>query len=244
MYNFSNSTYTMGNFGGVRVKKLITMNRLLIALCMLLFSSSLYAFINHSPKKIEVEYEEVEILLPDGRMIKDYIVSGDGKVFIPYELAEHVMNEPIFWDNANKLLTVGNIPNASVMSDKLKIYHYDYDSIHAFLYCPDAKTNKTMTMANEVHKSGYSFTNVFSASFNLSQTYHHITGFLGCEDFKASNGQVDFYLDDTLIASQTIKAGNLPQKIDLDVTDGMQLKLVFSHFKPDTQINFVDVYID
>lgn len=226
------------------VKKILNKKLLLTAFSMALCSSSIYAFMNFSPKKVEVEYQEVEILLPNGHMIKDYIVSGDDKIFIPYELAEHVMNEPIFWDSENKLLTVGNIPTASVMSNKLKIYHYDYDSIHAFLYCPDAKTNKPMTMANEVHESGYSFTNVLSASFNLNQTYHQITGFLGCEDFKASDGQVDFYLDDTLIASQPIKADHLPEKIELDVTNGTQLKLVFTAFKPDTQINFVDVYIN
>lgn len=217
---------------------------LLIMLCTLFFSSSLYAFINLSPKTMEVEYQEAEVVLPNGHIIKDYIVSGDGKVFIPYELVEHMINEPIVWNDESKILNVGNIPTASVMSDKLKIYHYDYDSIHAFLHCPDAKTNKPMTLANEVHENGYSFTNVISASFNLNQSYHQITGFLGCEDFKASSGQVDFYLDDELIATHLLGADDLPQKIQLDVTNGTQLKLVFSHFKPDTQINFVDVYID
>lgn len=226
------------------LKYLFNKKILVLTLCLLMCSSSLYAFISLSPKKVEVEYQEAEVILPNGHIIKDYIVSGEGKVFIPYELVEHMMSEPIYWDNENKTLNVGNIPTASVMSDKLKIYHYNYDSIHAFLYCPDAKTNKTMTMANEVHQNGYSFTNVLSASFNLNQAYHHINGFLGCEDFKASSGQVDFYLDDTLIASYTLKADDLPQTINLDVTNGNQLKLTFSHFKPDTQINFVDVYID
>ena len=124
------------------LKRLLNQKLLLMTICLFLFSSSLYAFINHSSKKIEVEYQEVEILLPDGHMFKDYIASGDGKVFIPYELAESVMNEPICWDADSKLLTVGNVPHAAVMSDKLKIYHYDYDSIHAFLYCPDAKTRQ------------------------------------------------------------------------------------------------------
>ena len=209
----------------------------------LLFSTSIYAFMNFTPKKIELNYQEAEIILPNGHIIKDFIASTEDKVFIPYDLAEHIMSEPIAWDSENQTLIVGNVPTASVMSDKLKIYHYDYDSIHAFLYCPDAKTNQTMTMANETHHNGYSFTNVISASFNLNQIYHHITGFLGCEDFKASNGQIDFYLDDKLIASQAIKADQLPTPINLDVTDGTQLKLVFSGFKHDTQINFVDVYI-
>lgn len=226
------------------LKILFSQKFLLTIFCLVLFSSSLYAFINLPPKTMEVEYHEAEVILPNGHIIKNYIVSNEGKVFIPYELVEHIINEPIVWDAENKTLNVGNIPTASVMSDKLKIYHYDYDSIHAFLYCPDAKTNKPMTMANEVHETGYSFTNVISASFNLNHSYHQITGFLGCEDFKASSGQVDFYLDDQLIATQTLEADDLPQKIQLNVSDGTQLKLVFSGFKPDTQINFVDVYID
>ncbi|MBE6023058.1 MAG: hypothetical protein E7231_07475 [Cellulosilyticum sp.] len=229
----------------VFVLKIFLPQKLLILLtCLLVSSSSIYAFINFSPKKLEVEYQEADVVLPNGHIIKDYIVSGEGKVFIPYELVEHMMNEPILWDSESKTLNVGNIPTAAVMSDKLKIYHYDYDSIHAFLYCPDAKTNKPMNMANEVHENGYSFTNVISASFKLGQAYHNITGSLGCEDFKASSGQVDFYLDDTLIATQKLKANDLPHTINLDVTGGNQLKLVFSYFKPDTQINFADVYID
>lgn len=225
------------------MKTLLNQKIFLTLSCLLLFSSSTFAFINCTPKKVELEYQEAEIVLPDGHMIKDYIASKEDEIFIPYTLVEHMMNEPISWDNETKTLNVGNIPTDTVMSDKLKIYHYDYDSIHAFLYCPDAKTNKPMTMANEVHEAGYSFTNVISASFNLDQTYHQITGYLGCEDFKASSGQVNFYLDNTLIHTQSLKADQMPQKIELDVTDGKQLKLVFTHFKPDTQINFVDVYI-
>ena len=227
----------------VFVLKTMLNHKILIFVCSLLFSSSLYAFMNFAPKKMEVQYQEAEIVLPNGQIIKDMIAYSENRVFIPNDLAEHILNEPIFWDNDHKMLTVGNVPTASVMSDKLKIYHYDYDSIHAFLYCPDAKTNKPMTMANEVHQNGYSFTNVRSASFNLNQIYHQITGYLGCEDFKASSGQIDFYLDDTLIATQVLKADQLPTPIELDVTNGTQLKLVFSNFKPDTQINFVDVYI-
>lgn len=211
--------------------------------CLLLFSSSLYAFRWQTHKKIEVEYQPTDIILANGRILKDYVVSNDHDLFIPYELVETIFNEQLYWDRDNHTLHVGNIPTASVMSDKLKIYHYDYDSIHAFLYYPDAKTNKTMTMANETYRRGYYFTNVFSASFNLEGAYHEIIGFLGCEDFKASNGQVDFYLDDTLLKSYFLQADSLPEQVKLDVTGGSKLKLVFSNFKTDTQINFADVYI-
>lgn len=210
---------------------------------LLLFSSSIYAFKWQAHKKIEVEYQPTDIILENGRILKDYVVSGDGNLFIPYELVENIFSEQIYWDSENNTLNIGNIPTASVMSDKLKVYHYDYDSIHAFLYCPDAKTNKTMTMANHTYERGYYFANVFSASFNLDTTYHEITGFLGCEDFKASNGQVDFYLDDVLLKAYHLDADSLPQKIVLDVSGGSKLKLVFSNFKPETQINFADVYI-
>lgn len=213
---------------------------LLIALLI----SCVCAFKPLSHKKVELDYQEAKVALPDGQIYSTHIASNDHQIYIPYDLVEHMINEPISWDASNHLLSVGNIPAANVMSDKLKIYHYDYDAVRAFLYCPDAKTNKPMTMANETHDYGYSFTNVFSACFNLNQTYHHISGYLGCEDFKASNGQVDFYLDDVLIASETIKADSLPKPIELNVDKGTQLKLVFSQFKPDTQIDFVDVFID
>lgn len=211
--------------------------------CLLLFSSSLYAFKLQTHKKIEVEYQPANIILANGRILKDYVVSSNNDLFIPYELVENIFNEQLYWDREHHTLNVGNIPTASVMSDKLKIYHYDYDSIRAFLYCPDAKTNKTMTMANKTYERGYYFTNVFSACFNLDDTYHEITGFLGCEDFKSSNGQVDFYLDDTLLKSYFLQADNLPERVKLDVTGGSKLKLVFSNFKTDTQINFADVLI-
>lgn len=216
----------------------------ILALCLILFSSSLYAFVSQTHKKIEVEYEPTDVVLSNGRILKDYVVSGDGKLFIPYELVEDIFSEQIFWDKENHTLNIGTIPTASVMSDKIKIYHYDYDSIHSFLYCPDAKINKTMTMANQSYSFGYYFTNVFSASFNLESAYHEITGFLGCEDFKASSGHIDFYLDDTLLQSYDLKADSLPEKIKLNVSGGSQLKMTFSGFKPDTQIDFADVYIN
>lgn len=211
--------------------------------CLLLFSSSLYAFKWQAHQKIEVEYQPTDIILANGRILKNYVVSKGNELFIPYELVETIFNEQLYWNSENHTLNVGNIPTASVMSDKLKIYHYDYDSIHAFLYYPDAKANKAMTMGNELYKRGYYFTNVFSACFNLEGTYHEITGFLGCEDFKASNGQVDFYLDDTLLKSYSLQGDALPEKVMLDVTGGSKLKLVFSNFRNDTQINFADVYI-
>lgn len=215
----------------------------LLAVTLILVSGSLYAFIAQPHKKIEVEYEPTDIVLSNGRILKNYVVSGDGKLFIPYELVEDIFSEQIFWDKENHTLNIGSIPTASVMSDKIKIYHYDYDSIHSFLYCPDAKTNKTMTMANQPYAFGYYFTNVFSASFNLEGAYHEITGFLGCEDFKASSGHIDFYLDEQLLQSYDLKADSLPEKVSLDVSGGAQLKITFSGFKPDTQIDFADVYI-
>lgn len=195
-------------------------------------------------KKIELQCEPMAIVLSNGRILKDYIAaSEDGQLFIPYEVVADIMKEQIYWDEVHHTLKVGSPPTATVMSDKIKVYHYDYDTIRSYLYCPDAKANKNMTMANEPYSVGYYFTNIFSASFNLNKNYHSITAFLGCEDFKSSDGQVDFYVDDTLIASYTLKADDLPKQVSLDVSGGNQLKIKFSHFKPDTQINLADVYI-
>lgn len=214
---------------------------LLFLLTFVLTGCSLCALSWH--KTLELQCKASDIVLPNGRIIKSYIASNQEDAFISSQLLENILGKQIFWDKENATLYIDSVPTASVMSDKLKVYHYDYDPVHAFLYCPDAKTTKTMTMAGQTHNNGYYFSNVFSASFNLDGAYHSITGYLGCEDFKASDGQVDFYLDDVLLDQYFLKADCLPEKISLDVTNGRKLTLVFSSFKPDTQINFADVYI-
>ncbi len=218
---------------------------LLLGLCFLMGYGSVSAVSFIKSKRFEAEYQMTDIVLPDGHIKKDFIAStDDGKLFIPYELVEDILDEQLYWDKDNNVLNIGDIPTASVMSDKVKIYHYDYDDVHSFFYSPNAKTNKTMTMANKEYESGYYFTNVYSASFNLSKLYSNVTGILGLEDFKASSGHIDFYLDDEVIASYDIKADALPEKISLNVKGGDQLKIAFSGFAPDTQINFADVYIN
>lgn len=212
-------------------------------LFLLLVSIGLTLFAYPWHKTMELERKEAEIILPDGRIIKDYVATNDEEAFLSTELVENILGKQVYLDKETHTLYIDAVPTATVMSDKVKIYHYDYDNIHAFLYSPDAKTNKLMTMAGKCHHSGYYFSNVYSASFNLDGAYHEITGLLGLEDFKASDGIVAFYLDDTLLCSYELKADHLPEKIKLDVSGGSKLTLTFSHFNPDTQINFADVYI-
>lgn len=212
-------------------------------LFVLLLGVGLSLFAYPWRKTLELEYKTADIILSDGRVIKDYVATNDEGVFLSTDLVENIIGKQVFLDQETNTLYIDAVPTAAVMSDKVKIYHYDYDNIHAFLYSPDAKTNKLMTMAGKGHQTGYYFSNVFSASFNLDGAYHEITGLLGLEDFKASDGKVDFYLDDTLLCSYSLKADHLPEKIALDVSGGSKLTLTFSHFKPDTQINFADVYI-
>lgn len=214
-----------------------------ILVVVLLTSHAIYAFNFLPHRKLELNLKAAEIVLPNGHIIKDYIASDEHTLFLSSDLVSDILGQQVQWDERHNTLNIGEIPTATVMSEKLKIYHYDYDRVHAFLYCPDAKMNKTMTMAGQTHNFGYYFTNVISASFNLDQIYHEINGNLGCEDFKASNGSVSFYLDDTLLKTYTLEANSLPTPISLPVSGGSKLTVTFSGFKPDTQINFVDVYI-
>lgn len=210
---------------------------------ILLASQAVYAFNLLPHRKVELNLKAAEIILPDGHIIKDYIASDEHSLFLSSDLVADILGQQVQWDERHNTLNIGEIPTATVMSEKLKIYHYDYDHVHAFLYCPDAKMNKTMTMAGQTHNFGYYFTNVLSASFNLGQIYHEINGTLGCEDFKASNGSVSFYLDDTLLKTYNLEANDLPIPIDLPVSGGSKLTMTFNGFTPDTQIDFADVYI-
>ncbi len=196
------------------------------------------------PKTVELEYNTADIILPDGRTIKENIAMKDDLIFIPYETLEVITNEEVCWDPEDQTLTIGNLVNSKAMSDILKVYHYDYDVNRAYLYAPDVKTNKTMCMGNITHDLGYSFSNVQSASFNLGGHYHHLRGLLGCEDFKSTSGIISVYLDNDLLATYTLNSDSLPEKIDLDLTGGNQLKFVFSKFSPNSQIDLADTYIE
>lgn len=195
-------------------------------------------------KTVELEYNTAEIILPDGRTIKENIAVKDDMLFIPYEALEVITNETVSWDPEDQTLTIGNLSLSKAMSDTLKVYHYDYDANHAFLYAPDIRTNKPMTMGDIAHDLGYSFSNVQSASFNLDGHYHHLIGLLGCEDFKAANGTITVYLDNEIIASYDIASDGLPTKVDLNLTGGNQLKFVFSKFLPNSQVDLADAYIE
>lgn len=195
-------------------------------------------------KTVELEYNTAEIILPDGRTIKENIAVKDDMLFIPYEALEVITNENVSWDPEDQTLTIGNLSLAEAMSDTLKVYHYGYDVNHAYLYAPDIRTNKLMSMGSITHDLGYSFSNVQSASFNLNGHYHHLIGLLGCEDFKAANGTIDIYLDNTLLATYDFTSDSLPEKLDLDLTGGKQLKFVFSKFLPNSQIDLADAYIE
>lgn len=197
-----------------------------------------------SKKTVELEYNTADIVLPDGRTIKENIASKDDMLFIPYEALEVITNENVSWDPEDQTLVIGNLSFAKAMSDTLKVYHYGYDANHAFLYAPDIRVNKPMSMGSITHDLGYSFSNVQSASFNLNGHYHHLVGLLGCEDFKATNGTISIYLDDTLLADYVLASDGLPEKLDLNLTGGNQLKFVFSRLSPNSQINLADAYIE
>ncbi len=195
-------------------------------------------------KTVELEYNTAEIILPNGRTIKENIATKDDMLFIPYEALEVITNENVNWNPEDQTLTIGNLSLAKAMSDTLKVYHYGYDANHAYLYAPDIRINKTMSMGNISHDLGYSFCNVQSASFNLDGRYHHLVGLLGCEDFKAANGTITVYLDDNLLATYDITSDSLPENINLDISDGKQLKFVFSKFASNSQIDLADAYIE
>lgn len=217
----------------------------LILTLLIIFAIPLCIGANIFPTKtVELEYNTAEIILPDGRTITENIACKDDLLFIPYEALEVITNEDVCWDPEDQTLTIGKLSVAKAMSDILKVYHYDYDVNHAYLYAPDVKTNKTMSMGSITHDLGYSFSNVQSASFNLNGHYHHLIGLLGCEDFKSTSGIITIYLDNELLATYTLNSDSLPEKIDLNLTGGNQLKFVFSKFSPNSQIDLADAYID
>ncbi len=213
----------------------------MILVILLFFSTCVLALDFH--QKIELECTPMSIILPDGRVVKEMVAAGDGQLYIPYQLIEDILRQKVILDDESRTLSIGYMDLKSIMSNKLKVDDYNYDNIRSYLYYPDIKINKPMSMDSKTYDLGYSFTNVEAATFNLDGEYSLITGLLGCEDFNGSSGEITFYLDDKPLSTYPITKDQSPTKICLSVTGGTQLKIAFSSFAPNTQIDFADVLI-
>jgi hypothetical protein len=126
---------------------------------------------------------------------------------------------PVQYDGKKGAICIGKIPDGQIMSDVIKPYYKT----------TEIDIDPTMTMAGKTYYKGFRINYSYlepTYSFNLEGNYNEITGIIGLDDEKNyTDAVVEFYGDGQLLAAYTLKAGSLPQKLDVNVKGVVKLDI-------------------
>ena len=181
-------------------------------------------------------------MLPDGHLISTKAAKGDGEIFISEDVLAGIIGKNVQWNKKDKILYVGKIPNAKIMSKEIGD-PYQATAIEP-IFGTKLSKDEIMIMGNEQFNLGYAFGNTESVEFNLDGKYEKLKGKLGVEDNTcAEDGIVEVYLDDQLYQTFNVKPKDFPQDVLLDVEGANKMSIVFKNFRYSSVVNFADVYI-
>lgn len=171
--------------------------------------TSLTAYFNGI--KIYVDQQLVTPTDATGKTVEPFIVNGT--TYLPVRAVAAAVGKSVTWDSATSSVYIGQAPVGQMMSDILKPYYSN------LIYL----TNQAMTMAGTSYSKGYEVTAGIiegKFSYSLEGKYTSISGVMGLADSaNRSDATLAVYGDDTLITTYTIKAGELPSKFNINVTD-------------------------
>lgn len=166
-----------------------------------------------------------------------------GTTYVPLRFFSEAIGLPVKYVEVPKTIYVGNVPPddeiTQYMSDVLKPY---------FISGGNYSLNPAMNVAGKAYKTGYQVNHYYyssdycTLSFNLEGKYKNIGGTVGLDDIGNTNdGELHFYGDENLIASFELKAGSLPQAMELNVEGIKKLDIKYkANYSP---LDLVEVTI-
>lgn len=165
----------------------------------------------------------------------------NGTTYVPLRFFSESIGQSVKYDGSTKTIYVGEVPESDriqrSMSDIMQPYFKSSSSFYV---------NDKIIMAGKEYIKGYKVsgwaTRPFTASFNLEAKYVNITGIIGLEDEENKyDNTIEVYGDDKLLTSITLKAGELPQNLNINVSGVIKLdfKVVGSY----STVCFADMQI-
>lgn len=213
-----------------------------------LLASSI-SFADSISKQIEVFYGTVQKIVIDGvdrtpTEQKPFVF--EGTTYVPLRYVSEALGKPVDWDGKTGTAYIGSLPNEIVYLTDIKPYAFSNSMIEYSAKYDD----NSMTMAGKSYIKGLQ-TKSFSIDsgqffYNLDGKYSKIEGLVGLDDLEnEAPVSLSFYLDDKEIKNITLKNGDLPHQINLDVTGGLQLKIKLKNdsVMSSSLIDFVDMKI-
>lgn len=151
------------------------------------------------------------------------------RTYVPLRFIAEASGLSVDWDgNTNSIYVSGSSNNNSSYNNQNynnQSSSYMCDILEPFYNTPinELKTNHMVTLGGKTYYKSYymrtwNFMDSATVSFNLGGQYSQISGLVGLED---SNNGIDttlvVYGDNNVIKTYDLKAGNLPQNLDLNV---------------------------
>lgn len=174
----------------------------------------------------------------------------NGTTYVPLRFFSESIGEPIKYDGKTKTIYVGQVPEESrvwrSMNDILQPYYKNPNIMYI--------SNPNIKMGGNKHSSGYQMYKSYNSdnepgliSFNLQGNYQTIKGLIGLDDTANKyDEKVEFYIDDKLLKSYSLKAGGLPENFEIDVTGAVKLDIYLKNENSiwgQSTINLADIMI-
>ncbi|MFD0591029.1 stalk domain-containing protein [Paenibacillus sp. GCM10027627] len=239
----------------MRMKKGIVVG--IVAGVLLAQGSSIFA--ESIKKNIGVTYGVVKRILVDGI---DKTPSSDkmpfvfeGSTYVPLRYIGETLGKKVDYDSATGTVIIGKNVKGNYLTDSIP---YMTDEIHAFKINNSNdegmsksgayyyEKNFVMKSGGKQYSKGITVTpdsdGIGKLFYNLDGQYSKLEGFVAFdENYRLDDidkgYEVKFYVDDKLSQEITIKKGELPKLVSVNLDKGLQLKIEFVRPAGDTSEN-------
>ncbi|HHW40617.1 MAG TPA: hypothetical protein GXX19_05620 [Syntrophomonadaceae bacterium] len=164
----------------------------------------------------------------------------NGTTYVPLRFVAESLGLGVKWDGNTSSIYIGGgtpsqpyIPNSEPIPTKIQ---YMADIMKPYYTRGVSIWDYKLVMGGKQYYKGWMLNNGFNAqgkaSFNLGGNYRRITGLMGIDDnYAFSSTHVSIYGDGKLIKRYDLDPGDLPIKLDLDVTGVTRLDFEFNFDK-------------
>lgn len=217
-------------------------------------------------KQLTVSYGIVQKIVIDGidkTPTENLPFVYEGTTYVPLRYVSESLGKEVEWEGSTGTVYIGKNPEAANYLSDFKLYDYDYlyywrrnNNINSSSGGPQLPADFIMTLNDVEYAKGItigheSYENTYVV-YNLNGEYSKLTGIIGLDDryIKKAGEEVtvSFYTDNQLAKSLTLKRGNLPQDVVIDLQYCMQLKIIMeSEYEVITDvyvIDFVDAILE
>jgi len=175
--------------------------------------------------KIRLNGEELVPKDATGKVVEPFAI--DGTTYLPIRAISSALGLNVTWDGATQTVVLGNDPMYNQPAKWLK-------DMKAFEGQPHV--NRDMSEGYLTANNGEKFENYIrfgsqETTYLLNGEYTRFTGTFYLSEVHKNDSfysrRIKVYLDDELVyTSDAIKSGVMPDKFEIDVTDGYMLKIV------------------